>query len=292
MPGRRRATAHPDPAAEAREQGLRLVRAHPLFERLDTRTRWHTVPDRNRCPQADWAVVTSDGWIHLHPRRRGEPEEWAWVAAHCLLHLGFEHVAEHHLAGWQAATGIPPKAAFGAKWNTAACLEVNQFLTHLKVGRPPDGFSDDGPGCDLHWTGRPPAARFNRAPNWPDLLARGLARAVGAAVDVAGGAATSLTSARGHKTRWRLALDWFVANYPLLGALAGAFTLVEDAEICRKHGIRVAAISPVAAELYVNPLCGLEGGEYRFVIAHELLHAGLRHDTRGGGRDPWLWNVA
>lgn len=33
-------------------------------------------------------------------------------------------------------------------------------------------------------------------------------------------------------------------------------------------------------------------GERRFVIAHELLHAGLRHDTRGGGRDPWLWNVA
>lgn len=32
--------------------------------------------------------------------------------------------------------------------------------------------------------------------------------------------------------------------------------------------------------------------ERRFVIAHELLHAGLRHDTRAGDRDPWLWNVA
>ena len=85
--------------------------------------------------------------------------------------------------------------------------------------------------------------------------------------------------------------DWFISSYPLLGALAAAFKLVEDSEVCHLHGIRVAAISPAAAELYVNTLCGLEDSEHRFVIAHELLH-GLRHDTRGGGRDPWLWNVA
>jgi predicted metal-dependent peptidase len=28
------------------------------------------------------------------------------------------------------------------------------------------------------------------------------------------------------------------------------------------------------------------------VIAHELLHAGLRHDTRAEGRDAYLWNIA
>ena len=104
--------------------------------------------------------------------------------------------------------------------------------------------------------------------------------------------AGSLAGEGGRKTQWRQALSWFVSSYPLLGALAAAFKLVEDAEVCRLHGIGVAAISPAAAELYVNPLCGLDEGERRFVIAHELLHAGLRHDTRGGGRDPWLWNVA
>jgi predicted metal-dependent peptidase len=128
---------------------------------------------------------------------------------------------------------------------------------------------------------------------WTDLFATGLARAVGAAVDVAGGAAHNLADDRPRKTRWRLALDWFVSSYPLLGALADAFKLVEDPKVCRTHRIRIAAISPAAAELYVNPACGLEDdGEYRFVIAHELLHAGLRHDTRSGGRDAWLWNVA
>jgi predicted metal-dependent peptidase len=112
-------------------------------------------------------------------------------------------------------------------------------------------------------------------------------------VSVAGGEIKNLTGDRGRKTAWRTALDWFISNYPLLGAMADVFTLIEDADVCRSYGIAVAAISPVAAELYVNPQWGpREPGEYRFVIAHELLHAGLRHDTRSGGRDPFLWNVA
>ena len=42
-------------------------------------------------------------------------------------------------------------------------------------------------------------------PNWPDRLAAGLEAAVGAAVDVAGGVAGSLTDeGSGRKTPWRL----------------------------------------------------------------------------------------
>ena len=32
--------------------------------------------------------------------------------------------------------------------------------------------------------------------------------------------------------------------------------------------------------------------EWRFVLAHEYLHAALRHEARLGNRDPELWNVA
>jgi predicted metal-dependent peptidase len=32
--------------------------------------------------------------------------------------------------------------------------------------------------------------------------------------------------------------------------------------------------------------------QWRFVLAHEMLHAALRHGDRIGGRDPYLWNVA
>lgn len=294
MAGKRRPQAVPDLAAEARDKGLSQVKSHPLFAPLYGKVTYNADKDGNRCPAHAWAVVTSTGYIHLNGRRRGDPQEWAWTVAHCLLHFGFEHVTERHLGGWSAASGIPERPAFGAAWNADACREANQFLAQLKIGRPPADWDDDSPGGDLLWTGPPPpGTSWNPAPDWPDLLATGLSRAVGAAVDVAGGAVASLTGSPGAKTDWRLALDWFVSAYPLLGALADAFTLVEDADVCRAHGIRVAAISPVSAELYVNPLSGPHGdGERRFIIAHELLHAGLRHDTRCGSRDPWLWNVA
>jgi len=329
----RRQKARTDPATENRRRGLAVVHQHPLFAPLADRAGWTTDPDHVRCRPAGWAVVTSLGDLYLHPRRRGEPEEWAWVVAHCLLHLGFGHLAQERLAEWSAAAGLTsasgrnPRGHFDAAWNFAACVTVNRFLAHLKIGRPPEGLggptehdhlaggADDegpfaerlrtlgnppylgatgtgGPDGDLRWEGLPPANSWRGPANWPDLLGTGLASAVGAAVDVAGGVTDQLTSDSGRKTQWRLALNWFVSSYPLLGALAAAFKLVEDAEVCRLHGIAVAAISPAAAELYVNPLSGLDDGERRFVIAHELLHAGLRHDTRGGDRDPWLWNVA
>jgi predicted metal-dependent peptidase len=329
----RRPRVRADPATENRKHGLDLIRRHPLFAPLAYRAVWSASQDDDQCPPGGWAMATSLGYVYLNPRRRGEPEEWAWVAAHCLLHLGFDHLAEQHLAGWRAATGLPSGSAarsgagFDAAWNLAACVTVNRFLSHLKVGRPPEelggptsydhlagatagedafaerlrslaappdlgGAGTAGPGGDLRWEGVPSPRSWRGPTNWPDLLAAGLASAVGAAVDVAGGVTDQLAGGGGRKTPWRQALNWFISSYPLLGALAAAFKLVEDAEVCRLHGISVAAISPAAAELYVNPLCGLEDGERRFVIAHELLHAGLRHDTRGGGRDPWLWNVA
>jgi hypothetical protein len=257
-------------------------------------------------------VVTSLGFVYLHPRRRGEPEEWAWVVAHCLLHLGFGHLARERLPGWRAAAGLPSvrdSGAFDVAWNLAACVTVNRFLSHLKIGRPPEGLGGPtdhdhlagaadgegpfaerlrslgiplylggagtaGPDGDLRWAGVPSPRTWPGPANWPDLLGSGLASAVGAAVDIAGGVAGSLAGEGGRKTPWRQALNWFISSYPLLGALAAAFKLVQDAEVSRLHGIRVAAISPAAAELYVNPLCGLAGGEYRFVIAHELLTPG------------------
>jgi predicted metal-dependent peptidase len=330
-PKGRRPRARTDPATENRTRGLAVVKQHPLFAPLASRAVWQADTGHDRCPDGGWAVVTSLGEVYLHPRRRGEPAEWAWVAAHCLLHLGFDHLTENRLAGWTAAVGLPSgrdaSARFDAPWNLAACVTVNRFLAHLKVGRPPEGLGGPtdhdhlagaaggedilasrlralgtppdlggagtgGLGGDLRWAGLPPRNSWRGPPNWPDRLAAGLASAVGAAVDVAGGVTESLAGEGRRKTPWRQALNWFISSYPLLGALAAAFKLVEDAEVCRLHGVAVAAISPAAAELYVNPLCGFDDGERRFVIAHELLHAGLRHDTRGGARDPWLWNVA
>jgi len=306
-----RVSAVVDQKAQNRREGLKIAGGHLALAPLASRVRWHDARAGNLCPPSGWAVVTSTGTVHLNPDRYGTPSEWAWVVAHCLIHLGFGHT------GW--------RGDWDPAWNLACCLTTNRFVAHLRVGQPPSGTAvatkydqiaettrseescaarlrdlgtdlvlhtsgTGGPDGDLRWTSAvepkaPPAAAGAQA-DWAELLAAGLARVAGEAVDGVGGVTRAL------KTKWQLALDWFVASYPLLGAIADAFTLVEDAEVCRTHGIRVAAISPVAAELYVNPRYGLTSGERRFVIAHELLHAGLRHDTRAGWRDPWLWNVA
>ena len=66
----------------------------------------------------------------------------------------------------------------------------------------------------------------------------------------------------------------------------------EDPLICQRQDISVAAIDVANKQIFINPTAGLSNEECRFVMAHELLHAGLRHDTRCQGRDPYLWNVA
>ncbi len=92
------------------------------------------------------------------------------------------------------------------------------------------------------------------APDWPAAFAIGLANAASAAVDVAGGARTSLTDGRAVRKPWDRALSWFLSSYPLLGGLAARFTIVADADLARSWQISVAAVAADAAEIYINPL--------------------------------------
>lgn len=87
--------------------------------------------------------------------------------------------------------------------------------------------------------------------------------------------------------------------------LAASFRIIEDGGLCQREGIAIAAVDPEAREIYFNPALDVNKRgahynpaarfseeEYRFVMAHELLHVGLRHDVRRQGRDPYLWNIA
>lgn len=204
----------------------------------------------------DWADISLDGSLYAHPKRRADEAEWTWVFAHCLLHLGF---------------------------SSFDCDEVIDFQTAVKLGARPLSWE---PGSCVR--GGPP----KDPKKWADRFANGLSNAAVAAVDVAGGARSSLSDRRPARTEWDLALSWFVSNYPLLGALASAMTVVADVELARGWDISIAAVSTASAEIYVNPLAGLRREEWRFVLAHEMLHAALRHCDRVGGRDPYLWNIA
>jgi predicted metal-dependent peptidase len=122
-------------------------------------------------------------------------------------------------------------------------------------------------------------------------LAAGLAAAVTAALEVASGLTTTFAG-RLAVSQAESARRWLISSYPLLGALAAGVELELDPEVCRALDISIAAVDPANQVVYVNPRTSLTDDEMRFVLAHELLHAGLRHDLRRQGREPFLWNVA
>ena len=97
---------------------------------------------------------------------------------------------------------------------------------------------------------------------------------------------------RRYWTKADQAKEWFINHYPLLGGMAVPFQIIEDIQICYREEISIAAIDVEQGEIYINPSANLSYEEMKFVLAHELLHAGLQHQKRCQGRDPYLWNVA
>lgn len=296
-----------DLAAEEFAEGMRLVRANRALAAIGFSTCRRE--DCDASPREGLVRVDSDGVLHVHPTRRAEPAAWAWAVAHGVIHLGFGHVP--------AATGRreqPDRHDLAAR-----CAVVNRFLLGFPVGSTPDDLPPAYPDGDeeqlaARWRREGIPAAYDRcgtaggepdqllvpwdtwkggtAPDWQLNFAHALMRTVAAAMDVAGGRRSSM---RGGSTRlqpWERALSWFVSSYPLLGGIAAGITLVADAELARAYDISVAAVNAEAGEIYVNPLRALDDEEWRFVLAHEMLHAALRHGDRCGTRDPYLFNIA
>lgn len=300
-----------DPATEAFTQGAQLLSQMTLFAPMQYR--YNIRRDKgNLCPEDGWAVVTRNGVIHVHPARRGEPEEWVYLLAHCLLHLGFDHFREQ-----------ADDQHFG-QWNMACDIYIARFLAQLKIGRPPADIENDinslpagsedailrqlrnGKMSD-HWqscgtTGAQGAdmimepliqqPSWRQTPDWPALLGKGIAQAVTEALANTSHVKLDRDGKPAHRSVAEQARQWFVAAYPLLGALAAGFKIIEDVKLCQSMSISVAAVHAELQEIYINPAAGLSLAEMRFVMAHELLHVGLRHEARVQGRDHFLWNVA
>jgi predicted metal-dependent peptidase len=294
-----------DPAQEAVEAGFEQLCQHHLFAELARYLCLLRPKENNPVPDDGWALVSVDGSIHAHPRRRAEPGEWLYVFAHAALHLIFGHFRH---------------SAASRSWNAACDCVVSRFLIDLKLGTP----IAEPPLDELHaWDesrwfnefqqhGIPPWAlelsiagpthddmrphtspvrsRWHVERDWARLFSAGMLNAVDQALQRASGVGSTDVAAR--RTPAQRARAWFIDHYPLLGALAAGFELLEDSATCQKLAIAVAAISDEERRIYLNPGAGLSEEETRFVIAHELLHAGLRHSVRCAGRDFFLWNVA
>jgi predicted metal-dependent peptidase len=132
----------------------------------------------------------------------------------------------------------------------------------------------------------------NKPPEWGKIFAQGLSAAVQSAVNIASGIQEDFKSEVKHLSLADRAKQWFISSYPLFGAIAANFKIVEDKAVCERLEVTTAAVSPSMSEIYINPNTRLSQDEMRFVMAHEFLHAALRHDVRQEWRDAYLWNVA
>lgn len=300
-----------DPAEESLFAAAAFLAGHPLFAPLKEATVIvHKDSHGNECPKEGWAVVRKDGYIHVRPARKLKEEHWQYILAHELLHLGLGH--------------FHPRPN-PREWNHACCVFVNKFLQDLKIGQAPErvsgkielpgqdeesiyarfcregvprefmGLSTAGENCaDMVFAedSSNQSWRYLNKRSYEDLLADGLRTAVVSAVNVAGGLEPHLGADQKLKTVAQRAHSWFISSYPLLGALAASFKIIEDVNVCHNLEVCIAAIDSEMKEIYINPGPKLDEYQMRFVLGHELLHVGLRHESRRHGRDPYLWNVA
>ena len=308
MPRRSKPQPQNDIAARQFELGRQLLGQSPLFAPLLMHA--EIIRAHNGIvPSGGWASVRSDGTIHVHPARRAEPEEWQWILGHCLLHLAFDHFRSDNSAAWNAAcdcivarfladtkTGVPP-LELNQTLGALPSRDENQLARRFESDGIAPGFANWGTAgagaLDMTWSDTPRTDWYHRAPlDWGQIFASGLSNAVTHAVRVAAGVADHYGFDSGKESVGQRARGWFIASYPLLGALAAAFELIEDALLCARLEILVAAIDVRARRIYLNPAAAMNEGQCRFVMAHEFLHAALRHDSRRGGRDAYLWNVS
>ena len=296
----------PNPAQEAIQAGCRLVKHNPvlgpLLERAETR-----FDDSYPMAREDWAWVDANGTIYANSHRRAAPQEWAYVLAHCLLHLALGHIREDR-------DGDP-------LWNAACDCVTARYLADLHIGSAPGELSAPLPSnareeeklylwlkehrdpayfcfstmsggrADMAWRPRISFYWQGGPTDWRQLFAESLRDALRAAVDYAGGVRVEPGGCKKMGPIQR-AQEWFLSSYPLLGGVASGFQLVDDPLTVQRMDISVAAISVHMREIYVNPAAHLTEAEWRFVLAHEYLHAALCHEQRLGSRDPELWNAA
>ena len=306
------------------QEGLDMIHRHPLFGAgcfCACQFKGDVLGKQT------YATVSSSGVISLNENMHLSPRQWAYVIAHCKLHLVFGHFDSDKLPGYDSID------AYGHRvhkpefqpllWNFACDLYVDRFLLDIKFGEPihdsidsvchkaldsersiytdllehgvdgtKNSFGTAAVGAlDMIGLNRP--LTYDEKNGEQNLFSIRFSRAVTSTVS------RTVAEVSGHffsdgryLSNAQRASKWFINHYPLLGGVAAHFHLIEDSRVCIKNEIQIAAVDVVRGELYVNPSARLTYDELIFVMAHEFLHAGLMHHVRCQGRNSYLWNIA
>lgn len=289
---------------------------HPLFERLSELA---DIRHDTELPAGCWAQIqqydnTRYGRVHLfcNYRLRLEEAEWQYILALALLHLGLNHVhpeydnpegqvacelyTRHYLQ--QIGFGCMP-ATFPEMPNEAALpLRDEKVLLHfLREQHLLKDYQHLGiGGSEPSWVLDATIDKLQ-----PDLMKRrekafveGLKETVQQAVEKATEVIYEIRSYSPLRPKVAEANQWVVSSFPLLSALASSFTIIENEALCERMQISIAAVHPELQEIYLNPSprWDFNVDEWIFILLHEYLHVGLRHDIRQQGRDAYFWNIA
>lgn len=306
------------------ESGIALISNHPLFGNCLPSI--YCVP-KNQLGTNTMAVVYSDGVIKANVDYPLSPKQWLYVLAHNILHLAFGHFDSDKMPGYIITNcdGTSEKKVDCniQLWNMACDIYITKFLSDIKFGQPihdePTNLisgslshemkiyqylleQNISPYQNSYGTaaigvsdmkGLETPNIYDKSKNQFNRFSReftvALAYSVSKAVSEAGG-----HNHQQHKnlSKAQTAAKWFIDHYPLLGGLASHFNVIEDYDYCNKNDIHIAAIDVVNGKIYLNPTNIYSSEEWKFILAHEYLHAGLQHHNRCNGRNTYLWNVA
>ena len=303
--------------------GIEAIKNHPLFGKL--RIDLH-IASKDALSKGTAAVACQSGDIIINKYESRTVEEWIYLIAHCMLHLCFGHFETENMPGHfedsQDGKRIWIEQCDRRMWNMACDIYIARFLADIKLGSSIGEITDmsllasdekviyekllqKGINSDrnIYGTARPgePDMRWNHKPgihyngyrryaSYSAEFAYALADSVHSVINKAGGRTGDFP-----KSVQQIAAEWFINHYPLLGGLASGFKVIEvgfGSRAAHNSDISIAAINVTKREIYVNSAAKLTEEEWRFVLAHEYLHAGLQHHERCQGRNPYLWNVA
>lgn len=301
------------------EEGKQIIKNHSLFGNLHISL--HNYGDS----KFSSAITLESGDIYLNKNSRHTPEEWAHIIAHGMLHLCFDHFNTENMPGYyitdKDGKSVWKEDCDRKLWNIACDIFVEKFLDDIKFGKALIKRDDLYPAAsdekkiyemlksrevdlseniygtaevnkpDMSWNG-PRDHYYFRVNNltYAKEFAYALSNSVRTVINEAGGVEGNVIKSIQHQ-----AAEWFINHYPLLGGLASGFKILEvgyGSNYELGNEISVAAIDVTRREIYVNSAADFSLEEWKFVLAHEYLHAGLQHHERRNGREPFLWNAA
>lgn len=289
--------------------GYDNLQENPLFSQLDGTI---IVKSSHLSDKRSISCVIKNGDIFVKGSADLNVHEWTYVLAHNLLHLAFGHFDKDKMP--------VDVAAYPLVWNKACDIYVTRFLADIGFGKSifPDPATEysiklndevkiyeyllatEGTAPkqtyglnaidtnDMIGIDSPIVYKNGKKNEYVETFSSAITHSIKRAVCEGGGH----DFLKKKDTLITKAAEWFLSHYPLLGGLASSFKIIEDIEICHKYEIHIAAVDTTHGKIYANPSCGLSLEEWKFVLAHEYLHAGLCHHERCQGRDRYLWNVA